>query len=205
MAVQALKPAAGKIPGGLLTSAAGERQMDMAHRRESERREELARLWSEAELAVQAYVCAAIRGFQDAEDVVQQVAVTAARRFDEYDPARPFVAWALWLAKARVIDFYRSQGRRRLVFSEVLLDQVAESLVRRQSGDAARAAALETCIGKLPEKSRRLMTMRYAEDASMEAIAAAIQSTAGAVRVMLFRIRGLLADCVRAELAKEMA
>jgi len=179
--------------------------MGMTHDRESARRETLARLWSEAELAVQAYVFAAIRGFQDAEDVVQQVAVTAARRFDEYDPSRPFVAWALWLAKARVIDFYRSQGRRRLVFSEVLLDQVAESLVRRQSQDAARAAALEACIGKLPEKSRRLMAMRYAEGASMEAIAAAIQSTAGAVRVMLFRIRGLLADCVRAELEKETA
>jgi len=203
--MEPLKPARGKIPGGLLTSGAGERQMDMAHRQESAQREELARLWSEAEVAVQAYVFAAIRGFQDAEDVVQQVAVTAARRFDEYDPTRPFVAWVLWLAKARVIDHYRSQGRRRLVFSEVLLDQIAESLVRRQSQDAARTAALEKCIGKLPEKSRRLMEMRYADDASMEAIAAALQSTAGAVRVMLFRIRGLLADCVRAELAKEMA
>lgn len=176
----------------------------MAHRRETENRERLARLWSEAELAVQAYVFAAIRGFQDAEDVIQQVAVTAARRFDEYDPARPFVAWVLWLAKARIIDHYRSKGRQRIVFSDVLLDQVAESLVQRQSQDAPQAAALERCIGKLPEKSRRLMAMRYADDASMEAIAAAIESTAGAVRVMLFRIRRLLADCVRSELAKEV-
>ena len=37
----------------------------------------------------------------------------------------------------------------------------------------------------------------------MEAIAQAIDSTAGSVRVMLFRIRDLLADCVKAELAEE--
>lgn len=177
----------------------------MSSSRETEVREQLARLWAESETAVQAYVFAAIQGFQDAEDVVQQVAVTAARRFDEYDPARPFVAWVLWLAKARIVDHYRRQGRSRLVFSNLLLDQIAESLVRRQPRESARAAALERCIGKLPEKSRRLMAMRYADDASMETIAMAIESTAGAVRVMLHRIRAVLAECVRAELAKETA
>jgi hypothetical protein len=37
----------------------------------------------------------------------------------------------------------------------------------------------------------------------MDAIAAAIGSTAGAVRVMLHRIRSVLADCIRTELAGE--
>ena len=32
--------------------------------------------------------------FADAEDVVQKVALTVARRFDEYDNERPFQAWA---------------------------------------------------------------------------------------------------------------
>ena len=50
---------------------------------------------------------------------------------------------------------------------------------------------------------RRLLDLRYVDDASMDAIAQAISSTAGSVRVMLFRIRDLLAECVKAELAKE--
>ena len=157
----------------------------------------------QAEPAVHAYVFAAVQRFQDAEDVVQQVALAAARRFDEYDGSRPFIAWVLWLAKSKIVDHYRAQGRQKLVFSESLLDQTASRLVERQAADRAGAAALERCVEKLPPKSRRLLDLRYVDDASMESIAQAIDSTAGSVRVMLFRIRNLLADCIKAELAKE--
>ncbi|MDF1852425.1 MAG: sigma factor [Verrucomicrobiales bacterium] len=74
---------------------------------ELEARERLARLWIEAEPAVRAFVFASISRFSDAEDVVQKVALTVARRFDEYDGERSFEAWAIWLAKSRVIDHYR--------------------------------------------------------------------------------------------------
>ncbi len=60
----------------------------MNQQHEIETREHLARLWNQAESAVQAYVFSAVSGFQDAEDVVQQVAMTVARRFNEYDESR---------------------------------------------------------------------------------------------------------------------
>jgi RNA polymerase sigma-70 factor (ECF subfamily) len=175
----------------------------MNHEQEIEARERLARHWLEAEPAVRAFVGAAVRGFADAEDVAQQVALTVARRFDEYDDSRPFVAWALWLAKSRISDHYRKQGRERLVFSDTLLDQLADALVVRQPHITARQAALERCVEKLPEKSRRMLNLRYVEEAPVERVAAELKSTAGSVRVMLFRIRNLLAECIRGELAKE--
>ena len=175
----------------------------MTENREIETRERLARLWGEAESAVKAYVFATVSGFHDAEDVVQQVAMTVARRFDEYDNARPFVAWALWLAKSRIIDHYRRRERDRHVFSDALLDQMASALVQRQPEQSARQAALEQCIGKLPARSRRLLELRYLDRGSVGSVAEAIGSTAGAVRVMLFRIRDVLADCIRNELARE--
>ena len=150
-----------------------------------------------------AYVFAAVRGLHDAEDVVQQVALTAARRFDEYDASRPFVAWALWLAKSRIADHYRKQGRERLVFSAAMLDQLAEALSHPEPERSARQEALERCIEKLPEKSRQLLERRYEDDSTMEDVAAAVNSTVASVRVMLFRIRNLLAECIESELAKE--
>ena len=176
----------------------------MNHEEEIQSRERLALLWLGAEPAVRAYVGAAVRGFHDAEDVVQQVALTVARRFDEYEASRPFVAWALWLAKSRIADHYRKQGRDRLVFSEALLDQLADALVVRQPLATARQAALEHCVEKLPEKSRRMLDLRYVEDAPVEQVAAKLSSTSGSVRVMLFRIRNLLAECIERELGKEV-
>lgn len=150
---------------------------------------------------MQAFVFSAVSGFQDAEDVAQEVALMVARRFDEYDPSRPFVAWALWLAKSQVVAYYRKRGRERLVFSDTLLDQLAAVLAQRQPERSARQAALEHCLEKLPEKSRRLLDLRYVEELSMESAAQTIRSSAGAVRVMLFRIRDVLANCIQTQLA----
>ena len=170
---------------------------------ELETRERLARLWIEAEPAVRAFVFASISSFSDAEDVVQKVALTVARRFDEYDAERSFKAWALWLAKSRVIDHYRVSGREKLVFSEQLMDQFADSLITRQSEQSARVVALESCVEKLPDKSRQLLELRYEDGASAEAMAETLNSSAGSVRVMLHRIRNLLAECIQMELRKE--
>ena len=174
----------------------------MNDRSEAETRERLTRLWLEAEPAVRAFVFAAISSFSDAEDVVQKVALTVARRFHEYDTGRSFEAWVIWLAKSRVIDHYRVAGREKLVFSESLLDQLGHSLVTRQTAKSDRAAALEQCIEKLPEKSRQLLELRYEDGASAEEMAASLKSSAGSVRVMLHRIRNLLADCIQKEMRK---
>jgi RNA polymerase sigma-70 factor (ECF subfamily) len=180
--------------------------MDSCDRQTSgELRERFSLLWIQAEPAVSAYVFAAVQQFQDAEDIVQQVALAAARRFDEYDGRRPFIGWVLWLAKSRIIDHYRARDRQKLVFSERLLDQVATRFVERhEEGEHAGSAALERCIEKLPAKSRRLLDLRYVEDAPIDLIARTINSTGGSVRVMLFRIRELLANCIREEMARDV-
>ena len=105
----------------VLTSRKPVRHTEVNHESEIDERERLTRLWLEAEPSVQAYIFSAIRCAYDAEGVVQQIALTVARRFDEYDGARPFVAWALWLTKSHIADHYRKQGRERLVYSDALM------------------------------------------------------------------------------------
>jgi RNA polymerase sigma-70 factor, ECF subfamily len=167
-------------------------------------REQITRRWLEVESSVQAYVRSAISSFHDAQDVTQQVALTVARRFEEYDEARPFLAWVLWLAKSRIIDFYRKQGRQRVTFSDEVLSQLAEAVIERQPERSARQEALEKCLEKLPEKSRRMVHLRYLEEKSIGEVAQAIGSTAGSVRVMLFRVRDVLAECIETHLKKEV-
>lgn len=159
--------------------------------------------WLQAEPPVSAYVFAAISGFHDAEDVVQQIAQELARRFEEYDPGRPFVAWALWIAKSRVIDFYRRSRRDHLVFSDELLKQLGEAIVQRSGQRHERREALEQCLENLPERSRRLLDMRYLDEMPASAIASATDSTTGSVRVLLTRVRGALAECIHRRLAAE--
>ncbi len=99
------------------------------------------------------------------------------------------------------------RGSLRLINQGLLaatfLDALSGRAVRLVSREEARQAALERCLDKLPQKSRQLLELRYEEGASIASVAAAVESTAGAVRVMLFRIRNLLAECVQSSLARE--
>lgn len=177
--------------------------MDMES--ELQTRERLARLWSETEPSVRAFVYSAVPHFADAADVVQQVALTVTRRFEEYDGRRPFVAWALWLAKSRIADHRRKAGRQRVVFSDEVMDRMASALVEQQPERSARQIALEHCIEKLPAKSRQMLDLRYTEAMPVEQVAQAVRSTAGSVRVLLHRVRSLLAECIQTQLGKECA
>lgn len=175
----------------------------MNKERESEIRERMTRHWLAAEPAIRAYVAGAVSSFADREDLLQQVALTVARRFEEFDEHRPFLAWALWLAKSRITDFYRSQGRRPQFLSDALLEKYAETLIERQEVVSRRREALEHCLEKLPDRSRSLLRLKYHDGLKIEQIAEAIRSTPGSVRVTLFRIRDALADCIQRRLASE--
>lgn len=170
---------------------------------ENKKREKFTECWLEAEPSISAYVFASVAGFHDAEDVVQEIAQELARRFDEYDSDRPFIGWALWIAKSRVIDFYRSQGRNQLVFSHDLLQRLSESITEQADSRGQRREALETCLDGLPEKSRKLLDLRYVDDLSATEMAKSIGSTTGSVRVLLSRARSALADCVERRLQME--
>lgn len=170
---------------------------------EKQKREKFAQCWLKAEPSISAYVFAAVAGFHDAEDVVQRIAQELARRFEEYDADRPFVGWALWIAKSRVIDFYRKQGRSQLVFSSDLLQRLSETIAEQADSRDRRREALETCLDGLPEKSRGLLDLRYVDNLSAAEIAESVGSTPGSVRVLLTRARTALAECVQRRLSVE--
>jgi RNA polymerase sigma-70 factor (ECF subfamily) len=175
----------------------------MSTEREIEIRERLTRHWLSVEPVVRAYVAASIRSFVDRDDVVQQVALTVARRFEEYDPTRPFLPWVLWLAKSRIADFHRQQGRQRTLLSSTHLDELAVALVEMQPTVSARRAALEECLERLTADARQLIELRYHQQWPITQIATSRHSTPGSIRVTLFRIREVLANCIRRRLALE--
>ncbi|MEL6107518.1 MAG: sigma-70 family RNA polymerase sigma factor [Planctomycetota bacterium] len=166
-------------------------------------REEFTHYWLEAEPSISAYVFASISAYHDAEDVVQRIAQELARRFDEYDRTRPFVGWALWVAKSRVIDFYRTQNCRPLVFSDELLDRLADTIEKQCVGRSQRREALEACLDGLPSKSRRLIDLRYVEELSATEMAKETGTTSGSIRVLLTRVRTALATCIERRLSME--
>jgi RNA polymerase sigma-70 factor (ECF subfamily) len=136
------------------------------------------------------------------EDVFQDVAVVLWRKFDEYDPSRPFGAWARGIAVRKVLQTYDKSRRLPIAFAPETIDVLLRAFDEAEEPDrAAEEQALRRCVEKLPEKSRRLLELRYEKALKLHEIAERIASTLDAVHKALSRMREALRRCVAREMA----
>jgi len=158
----------------------------------------LAKNWGNAQTSLLAFITASVPQFSDAEDLLQEVAVEVAVRFDDYDPSRPFLPWALWIAKIKIAEFYRNRQRRQVVLVGNSLDALAEACVEIQESLSDEQFAIEKCLDQLTDRSRELLNLRYSEGISSPEIGARLGISVRYVRVALSRIRTTLTECVQA-------
>ena len=159
--------------------------------------EELTVRWTQAQPLVTSYITSVVRDFNNVEDVVQEVAVAVARGYAASDRSRPFVPWALGIARHKVADFQRKSFRNKQVFDSDLLKTIerAHREIEPEAQDIRRA--LDTCVERLQDKGKTLVQMRYTDNLMPAQIAERIGMTANAVTVGLHRIRKALSECIR--------
>lgn len=158
--------------------------------------------------AAQSALCGCIHammaGDPDVPDVLQETNRVLWRKAATYDPARPFLPWALAVARFEVLAHRKRQARDRLVFDDALVGAIADEF-ERQSPEGGELRALERCLQKLPQAQRTLVESRYVEGDSVNVIAARQGRAANAVSAQLYRVRRLLAECLDRTRAAEGA
>jgi RNA polymerase sigma-70 factor (ECF subfamily) len=163
---------------------------------------ELARLWVQSQPVVSAYLTANVIDVHHAEDLVQEVAHVAAEKFAEYDRGRSFTSWALGIARNRLLKYYRSRSRDRLLLSETALTRLGDALERVEHEAEDRRIALRTCLERVQGRRRQVLEMRYQDNMRVADIASNLGMSADGVSVMLHRIRNVLYECIQKQLAR---
>lgn len=164
-------------------------------------RKALARLWVSAQPTLMSFITAGVRDFHAAQDLLQDTAEAVAEGFDDYDPARPFTAWALGIARNKVLMHYRRTQRDERVFSGDLLDALAAAHERLEPRFDPMREALHHCLKHPTERNRQILHMRYVEDLAPAEIAERLGMKKNAVLTALHRIRRALAECIEQRIA----
>jgi len=156
-----------------------------------------------------AYILALLPHWADAEECFQETCVALWENFDQFDPDAPgsdFFRWACRFAYHRVLHLRRDQRRDRAIFSENLVEAVADVVDARADELSDQLEALRQCVAKLSEHERELLRIRYddaASDASVQQYAEQIGRPADTLYKQLNRIRRRLLECVTRTLADE--
>jgi len=164
---------------------------------QQENTEQLARLWTQSQSVVGAYILSLVRDFHVAEDILQQVAVVLVREFEKYDAARPFLPWAMGIAKNVVLKSRRDMARDSGgLLDQELVDRVQAAFEEQSEGWVAVRQALRACLEKQSKRMLEVLRWRYAYDLKPQEVAHRMGVTSGAVRVMLHRARAGLRECI---------
>jgi RNA polymerase sigma-70 factor, ECF subfamily len=146
---------------------------------------------------LRAFIGSLIRDWNVTEDVLQDVALTAWERFDDFDGTRSFGAWARGIAVNKILRRREQNARFPVPFSPETITALSDAFDRTE-GAASAGPDLEPCLERLPEKSRRLLTLRYGESLDIRQVAERLASTPDAVYKALLRVRRLIRECVEA-------
>lgn len=134
-----------------------------------------------------------------AEDLAAQVFEKAYKAIGRYRTmGRPFFVWLLSIAHNLLVDHYRAQ-RDSSSIDDVIIpaDDSADPVTLAERSFAS--ATLRQAIKKLKRDQQIVVVMRYIDGLDYADIAAAVNKTEGAVRVVLHRSLIALRKIISAE------
>lgn len=153
-------------------------------------------------LPLRSFIASQVHHLEDVDDLTQEVFLGAYRNLGEFRRGDDFGAWLRGIARNQLLTYFRSSGRRRKA-----MERFREDVARLVQGDLEQAVLGETdeaveallrCVGRLPEKLRRVV--RAGLDGDKPAVVAKeLLTTVGAVYNLHYRANRLLRDCLQKE------
>ncbi len=124
----------------------------------------------------------------DIEDAVQDILLTLHDVRHTFDPARPFAPWLQAIARHRLIDRLRRQGRRQA--REIPIEEEHETFPAPETNShevAGDARRLQAAVAALPEGQRQAVELLRMKELSLKEAAARSGQSETALKVALHR------------------
>ncbi len=161
----------------------------------------VARCWTAAQPTISAFISMMIPNYHDAQDILQDVAAAVfAHDFSASGMPRSFNAWAMQLARHKVVDYRRRRGTQKNMFDTDTINTIADAYANIKDEHNPRREALEHCLDKIRGNPRTMLELRYRANMRAAEISKVTGQNIAAVRVALHRIRLALRECIERRL-----
>jgi RNA polymerase sigma-70 factor (ECF subfamily) len=137
-----------------------------------------------------------------AEDIFQEVMVKALEGRSLFANEAQLMAWVKITGRNQALNLLKKRSRESCLLDVELWEKV-ESHLQSGAMATARHEALLDCVEGLPEKSRKLLDLRYYEGRSGDEVARSLRMRPDAVYQALARLHRALHECVKLKLARE--
>jgi RNA polymerase sigma-70 factor (ECF subfamily) len=145
---------------------------------------------------LRAYLKRRLSAYPDeVEDLVQETLLALHLQRGTYDPALPVSAWAVAIARHKLVDLWRRRGRRDGLHDAI--DDVDEQLLAVEPDDGGARRDLEVLLRELPLAQRQAIELTKLAGLSVAEAAAQTGASESAIKVQVHRGLKRLAALVR--------
>jgi RNA polymerase sigma-70 factor (ECF subfamily) len=171
--------------------------------------ESISLLVRKYERPIRSFLARRVGDLQVADDLAQEVFVTAFLQLNRLSKPSSFQSWLLTIARNKTVDHLRMLTRERKTVEQLIALKVTRqctSAVQRTSFLESKEIhdALRDCISKLGSQGQKLVKEYYFENSTAESIAKDLGQKGNSVRMALLRIRKTLAACIRKQTELEL-
>ncbi len=151
---------------------------------------------------IKGFILGLVPDREAAEDVFQDVFLTASAKASEFQEGTDFPAWVRAIARFKALEHYRSGRAAPAPMDLGMLEGLADDAPVEAAEDwERRRAALDDCLKSVAPRAREVMGLRYAEGLLPPRIARRMAWSVSAVHVALSRARRFIRECAQRKLA----
>lgn len=169
------------------------------------RYESFVRQFVAREARLRAFLRTLLPAWEDVDDVVQETSIVAWRKFAEFEEGTNFLNWLLAIARFEALKARRRHARSPLVFSEEVLELLADEGADETERLEAERHALTHCLDQLGPAQRELLERSYQPGVKFHEIAAQAGRSAAGFYKVIQRLRAALLECIERRLETEGA
>ena len=71
----------------------------------------------------------------DSEDIMQEATALMWEKFDQFEPGTNFLAWALTIARFKILSYRRDKSRNPIIFNDRVMKLLEKASCEKQSNN----------------------------------------------------------------------
>ena len=144
--------------------------------------DEFERLLEAERVSVERFVRFRLSSKADADDILQEVYLTAYQKFSQLTNKDYFKAWMISIARNKCNDYFREKAAQ----FEIPIDEMTESQLSDGRHGVSVVATVRETLGLLGDKDKQILYLYYWKDLPQAEIAKLLSIPVGTVKSRLF-------------------
>lgn len=145
---------------------------------------------------INSFIFCMVPNESDAEDIMQDTTITMWEKFESYKYGTDFAAWAVTIAKYKILEFRRKGRMKHLQLDEHVLELLEKENTCLFEDTEQRTRALRHCLQKLPQTDLDFIKLKYSQGLTAKKMSHRIGISLAAVYRINSRLNALLLGCI---------